>query len=137
MCFICRHSKTTEAYPRLTQIISEPIIKNKHMGARASVSFIKDNRESVVLFSHWGGQDFHRTARKYARDLIKDVEHRGDQYPLHRLEPNTVMVDFVRFMSEQEIDMDEHRIISNLYLGRDLYDGDNSDYGHKTISLNH
>lgn len=81
------------------------------MGDRASVSFAKNGRESVTLFSHLG--------RK-----------RSGGMPLDRLDPETVIVDFIRHMTHH---MD--RVESNYYLGRTADDGDNSNNGHKVIAL--
>ena len=99
------------------------------MGDRISISFTKDGEESVALFSHWGGEEFHNTARDYARHLKESV---GTSVlnPLDRLEPRTVMVDFIR-----EITKDMSRVESNFYLGKNANDGDNSDNGHYTVDL--
>jgi hypothetical protein len=99
------------------------------MGARVSISFVTGNEESVVLFCHWGGPEFVEMAKKYAKKLVKEV---GTDIlnPLDRLEPNTVMVDFIR-----EITKNEERIKHNYYLGATENDGDNSDFGHHKIKL--
>lgn len=99
------------------------------MGARISVQFENGKDKSVVLFSHWGGEEFAKEAKKYVKDLKKE---RGDAMtmPIDRLEPNTVMVDFIR-----EITHKMPRVESDLYLGVDSGDGDNSDYGHHLIKL--
>lgn len=99
------------------------------MGDRASVSFAKDGFESVVLCSHWGGKEFHKQAREYAKALKKE-RNRNDGKPLDRLEPDTVMVDFIR-----EVTKDLIRVESNYYLGKTEDDVDNSDAGHVTIKL--
>lgn len=112
------------------------------MGDRASVSFSNsqkdfkgnpipnaDRERSVVLFSHWGGMDFVNEAYRYARELKARVK--GKHFnPLDRLEPGTVMVDFIRHITEGE-----EVIESNLYLGATEEDGDNSDNGHHDIQL--
>jgi hypothetical protein len=99
------------------------------MGDRASVSFKKGQYESVALFSHWGGQEFQNYARDYAYRLVKEC---GGKHclPLERLEPETIMVDFIRDLTKGE-----KRVMSNLYLGRDQNDGDNSDNGHQVIDM--
>ena len=102
------------------------------MGARASVSFKKGNQESISVFSHWGGKEFHKAAKLYAETLKLEIAN-GDvppAWPLGRLEPQTVVTDFVR-----DIAKNQARIISDLYLGKDQDDGDNSDYGHELIIL--
>lgn len=112
------------------------------MGDRASVSFSNiptgfkgepvegaEREFSPVLFSHWGGMDFVNEAYRYARELKARVK--GKQFnPLDRLEPGTVMVDFIRHITKGE-----EVIESNLYLGRTQDDGDNSDNGHHDIAL--
>lgn len=100
------------------------------MGNRVSISFKKEGDESVALFSHWGGEEFVEEARLYAKCLKKRPTYKNGATPLDRLEPNTVMVDFIRSITklEQEID-------SDLYLGRNKDDGDNSDNGHFVIPL--
>jgi len=99
------------------------------MGDRISIQFKNGKEKSVVLFSHWGGLSFFEVAKKYTLDLINEIGLK-EMTPLDRLEPNTVMVDFIRYVTE-----DEKRIESNLYLGATEFDGDNSDNGHKIIDL--
>jgi hypothetical protein len=98
------------------------------MGDRVSVSFRKGNEESVVLFSHWGGMGFVEDAQNYARLL--QIEREGSGMPLDRFEPNTVMVDFIRGVTQGMT-----RVESDLYLGQDSEDGDNSDNGHHIVDL--
>lgn len=102
------------------------------MGARASVSFKNGNEESIAVFSHWGGDHFLNQAKDYAEELKKDIAAGKvpASWPLGRLEPRTVCVDFLRHITKNE-----ERIISDLYLGKNSNDGDNSDYGHETIDL--
>jgi hypothetical protein len=47
------------------------------------------------------------------------------------MEPNTVMVDFIRFLT-----VGMTRVERSLYLGATENDGDNSDNGHHEIDLN-
>lgn len=100
------------------------------MGNRVSISFKKGEEESVALFSHWGGEEFVDLAEKYTACLKKRPCVKNGSMPLDRLEPATVMVDFIRFVTK-----DEKEITSDYYLGRDKNDGDNSDNGHSVISL--
>ena len=102
------------------------------MGDRVSISFKHGTEESPVLFNHWEGMGFVQLAKDYVIDLKKVLATRKSKgtYPLDRLEPGTVMVDFIRHITE---DMD--RVDSNLYLGKTEADGDNSDNGHFTIDL--
>lgn len=103
------------------------------MGNRVSIQFANENETSVVLFSHWGGMEFVDEAKQYVKDLKKEIESLRKEIssgPLTRLEPNTVMVDFIR-----EFSKDMHRVESDFYLGKDEDDGDNSDNGHIIIHL--
>ena len=109
------------------------------MGARISISFQNKNEEylvpmeeSVTLFNHWGGIEFVTEAEKYVKELKKNIKHNviSSGHPLGRLEPNTVMVNFIKWYTRNE-----DRITSNLYLGKNHDDGDNSDFGHHTINL--
>jgi len=104
------------------------------MGDRASISFKKDNRESISLFSHWGGPEFQNQALDYAKKLKAKInkEKKGNNCltPLVRMEPETVMVDFIRDITKEMPSVD-----SDLYLGKDENDGDNSDNGHITVEL--
>lgn len=102
------------------------------MGDRVSISFRNGKQESVVLFHHWGGKQFPQKALQYAKDLVAELESTKIcvSEPLTRLEPETVMVDFIRYITK-----DKSRIMSSLYLGRDQNDGDNSDNGHFVIDL--
>jgi|WetSurMetagenome_2_1015567.scaffolds.fasta_scaffold487747_2 hypothetical protein len=99
------------------------------MGDRVSIQFENAGEKSVVLFNHWGGMEFVSLAKKYVQELKKEVGER-EAMPLDRLEPNTVMVDFIRKITKKET-----RIESSLYLGATENDGDNSDNGHHVIPL--
>ena len=97
------------------------------MGDRISIRFVRGEDKSPYLFSHWDGMDFLARAQKYIEDLQKDTQGRGFG-PLERLEPDTVIVDFIRFITK---DMD--RVEGNYYLCCNENDGDNSDNGHFDI----
>lgn len=99
------------------------------MGDRVSVQFVNKNDSSVVLFSHWGGMSFVEKAKKYAQDLKREVIGK-EFWPLDRLEPQTVMVDFIRHMTQGL-----EKVENDLYLGRTETDGDNGDNGHFEIPL--
>ena len=102
------------------------------MGARISIQFEKKDEKSVVLFSHWGGEEFKKGAEDFVEELKQEIATTKNavSYPLTRLEPQTVMVEFVRYITRGM-----ERVESDLYLGVDSDDGDNSDYGHHVISL--
>lgn len=110
------------------------------MGDRISIQFERNvdswangkptkwNVKSPCLFSHWGGMEFLDKVAQYRDELIPVLEGEGD--PIDRLEPGTVMVDFVRWLTK-----DEERITHNLYLTCKENEGDNSDNGHHVINL--
>ena len=110
------------------------------MGDRISISFVNGAIQSPALFSHWGGTSFLEDVELYLNELreeISNLDH-PNSLPLDRLEPGTVMVDFIRWMAERELRGDHIkrlRITSDLYLGKDSEDGDNSDNGHVEIDL--
>jgi hypothetical protein len=100
------------------------------MGDRISISFKNGAEESVALFNHWGGREFLDEVNQYVTPLKKERGN-SEVEPLQRLEPATVMVDFIRYLTHKQ-----RRVMSNLYLGKDQNDGDNSDNGHFTVNLN-
>ena len=113
------------------------------MGNRVSLSFVKENsfntrEESPVLFSHWRGEKLGKQAEIYMEDLIAEIKnaYASKEYtsmkgsPLARLEPQRVIIDFIRWLTK-----DEKRIDSDLYLCKDEEEGDNSDNGHVTVHL--
>ena len=118
------------------------------MGDRVSISFVQDRseverkmfggpkqEESVVLFNHWGGEQFPKEAVDYLRELHQEKSNfEGD--PLGRLEVGTVMVDFMRwFLGGPNILQPQNRVTRTIYLGASPNDGDNSDNGHFTINV--
>jgi hypothetical protein len=108
------------------------VARGLNVGDRVSISFKNGDRESVALYSHWGGLGFVQEAKDYVAQLRATLQSRNNAgvYPIDRLEPNTVMVDFIRHITEGE-----ELIESDVYLGKDGTDGDNSDNGHHAIKL--
>ncbi len=105
------------------------------MGDRVSIRFVKsDNEEwqrySVVLNSHWGGTELPHYARAYVERLKAENSENSQVYPLDRLEPNIVMVDFIRELTEGK-----GRVKSNYRLYPEPGIGDDSDNGHHEIEL--
>ena len=88
---------------------------------------------SVVFFSHWDGKELLGNVKKYLLQLTAKIKNRvNNQFsvPITRKEPNTVMVDFIRwFLKNEEL------VESNYYLGASEKDGDNGDNGHFVIDL--
>ena len=99
------------------------------MGDRASVSFRNGDLESVTLNTHWGGLGFQREAQRFAEELKAERDPRGGM-PLDRLEPDVVMVDFIRHLTK-ELD----RVEGNLWVVATPEDSDNSDRGHVIAEL--
>ena len=102
------------------------------MGDRVSVQFRTGEETSVVLFSHWGGMDLVKAATEHARILLDERTKTGPSRPLDRMEPGTVMVDFIASIAA---DRGPGRIKSDLYLGASPEDGDNGDNGHFVIDI--
>lgn len=98
------------------------------MGDRVSVQFDRNGDKSVVLFSHWGGMELVKEAKKYVK-LLKE-ERKGQMMPIDRFEPATVMVDFVRWLTK-----DMERVESDYYIVGSTSEGDNGDNGHHIIKL--
>jgi len=102
------------------------------MGDRVSIRFVNGDSSSPVLFNHWGGKAFVKVAVSYVKELHEELVENDSRntYPLDRLEPQTVMVDFIRYLTTGY-----ERVRSNLYLGVSPDDGDNSDNGHWDVLL--
>lgn len=116
------------------------------MGDRVSVSFINktpdrlgDQKvepiESIAIFSHWGGKSFAGLAQQYADELQAEQSNGGVSYPLNRREPDTVVLDFIRWLFANRHIEPKERVKAGFYLGKDENDGDNSDNGHFAIDV--
>ena len=89
------------------------------MGDRVSIQFKNKDMEwggeSVVLFHHWGGEKFADFAKGWAIDfkmkILKLHEGKGSD-PLSRLEPQNVMIQFIKALSD---DLNTPRAISILH----------------------
>ena len=105
------------------------------MGDRISIQFKTGKEVSVTFFSHWDGKSLLDRVYDYCDYLADELKKRKGMAgfgPIDRLEPNTVMVDFLRWFSADIEDI----IDGNYYLGKDPNDGDNSDNGNFLIDLN-
>ena len=102
------------------------------MGDRISISFKDEMRETPALFSHWRGMDLLQQVEDYLKELDAEQTDKGKgQFsPLDRMEAGTVFIDFVRWLTKGQ-----DRVTSDLYIGKDRNDGDNSDNGHFVIDL--
>lgn len=109
------------------------------MGNSISISFLKRNVddedeivESVVLFSHWQGRRLLALACTYLEQLRAANRGRSslDSWPLERLEPRTVIVDFIGWMSSAMPLMSR-----DIYLGRVQVDSRYLHHGHFTFDL--
>ena len=108
--------------------------------------------ESVVLFHHWGGKKFAEFAKAWASDFknnIKQYTKSKGNDPVTRLEPQNIMVQFLKHISDNAqthglnynvyVDGKYTKITDllsySMYFGKDENDGDNSDNGHHIIEL--
>ena len=115
------------------------------MGDRVSISFVNGAEKSVALFNHYGGVGFVEHAKGYARGLITELKALAKVgtiwpsfMPLTRLEPSTVMVDYITHLERASYYFKQKygdRVWSNLYIGKDEHEGVNSDNGHHEIDL--
>jgi hypothetical protein len=111
------------------------------MGDRVSISFKKGEDESPAIFSHWGGLGFVECVKEYCQGLVLDIE--GSYSPLDRLEPDTVIIDFLaQYLPAYIREHDNYpgtgmkgRVTSNIYMGKTSSDGDNSDNGHWVFEI--
>ena len=101
------------------------------MGNRVSIQFQLGENKSVCVFSHWRGMEFVEFANTYAERLKAKS---GDKMltPLDRLEPETVVTDFILQLADH---YDLKKISSGFYIVPTENDGDNSDNGHHIIQL--
>jgi hypothetical protein len=101
------------------------------MGDRISISFRNGERESITFFSHWNGRSLLEKVEEFYKELSDHLEG-WDKWsvPLSRLEPDTVIINFIVWGLGDSLWID-----SNYYLGKNQYDGDNSDNGHWVFDL--
>lgn len=99
------------------------------MGDRISIQFENNGQKSVFLFNHWDGSTFLKEAIDYVISLKQKINPNGGQ-SIDRLDPNIVMVDFIRHLTKNM-----KLICNNLYLCTNESDGDNSDNGNFIINL--
>lgn len=67
------------------------------MGERSSVSFKgSDGEESPAVYSSWGGLSLPSSALQFARDLAEAKKDSDGRWPLDRLEPDVVILEFIR-----------------------------------------
>lgn len=103
------------------------------MGDRISFQFVNGNDKSVVFFSHWAGEGIFDMLKDFNKDLHKHIKSgSGMSYPLTRMEPETVMLNFIAWLGRHEGDFTD----GDFYLGVNPDDGDNSDNGHWFAMLN-
>jgi hypothetical protein len=103
------------------------------MGNTISIQFVNGAEESVVLFSHWDGRDLLEEAQLYVKELKEENKGKSNS-PLEKLEPGTVMVDFIRHLT-RFLTKNEERVESNYYLKASVREGDNVNNGHWRIDL--
>ena len=125
------------------------------MGNRVSIQFCQKSRlfgrerfqinKTVPLCHHWGGTTFPVIAENFAIDFHKrirkieeDLNQTNCSDPVTRLDPDTVLVQFLMWMATQE-EFKHYKydgfFTAHMYLGKDLDDVDNSDNGNYEIWL--
>lgn len=119
------------------------------MGERVSIQFQKLEQygnqdpvqeKSVVLFHHWGGDDFPQETLEWVRDFREKGKEQAVSRvsdPITRMEPQTLMVQFIGYLANAGYK--SHRydfaLSDSLYLGKDENDGDNSNWGNHLIII--
>lgn len=70
------------------------------MGDRVSIQFKGcDGRKSAILYSHWDGMDLVKMAKEYVEKLRSDNPNGAVGNPLDRMEGDSVMFNFVYYLS--------------------------------------
>ena len=88
----------------------------------------------MVLFEHWGGIEAAEAAEEYAEELRAEALQQGEVMPLFRMEPETVMVDYIRVrLANSGMVGSVGRVTNNFYLMASPTGGDNGDNGHHVI----
>lgn len=72
------------------------------MGDRVSLQFQTDGLKSAILYDHWGGMRTVGQATEYVRRLKADPTLEGEMGPLHRLESDSVMFNFMWWLQKKE-----------------------------------
>lgn len=101
------------------------------MGDRISISFKNGNRESVWIYSHWGGQGFLDVAKEFMDGLIEKQDQEENPHiitPLDRCEVEYIVPAFVMFIAAKHPEERDIHIC-------DAGDGDDSDNGHFTCNV--
>ena len=75
------------------------------MSDRGNVLFYNEEEKSVVISSYWGSMGFVHVAIHYAIDLKKEIDAFKERYPhvsgpVERLEPDVIVVDFMKHLYE-------------------------------------
>jgi hypothetical protein len=103
------------------------------MGDRISIQYKNGDEKSVYLFSHWQGKALLNIVKEHYEKVVKPLhDQNGDQVPLSRMEPCTVIVDLIRYIVK---DHPFEPIATDIYLTASESDGDNSDNGHYIFDL--
>lgn len=104
------------------------------MGDRVNVRFMRDGQHSVWLYNQNAGMAVVEAAYEYAEELGKRMgDPKGVSTPLYRLEPDIVMVDFIRFMRPAMAPNASDMVESGWRLRADPIDADEN--GNWTIPL--
>ena len=118
------------------------------MGDRVSVQFEDHMSKSVVLFHHWGGTQFPKFVLDWFKRFMKQAAIEGHH---ERWQPHNILMPCIaevalhyRGVKPGSVVMREGKfestpldsISSSIYLGKDEFDGDNTNHGNFLIHMN-
>ena len=118
------------------------------MGERVSIQFAKlekygssepEQQKSVVLFNHWGLTEFPDFAFKWVKNFYgytRQFVQPNFIDPISRFDIEILMPQLIMAMGRSN-QFDHYNyegvFTTNLYFGKDEFDGDNRDHGHHLI----
>ena len=105
------------------------------MGDRISIQYKNKDAESIVLFSHWDGMALKKLADQHYKNIVLPLHEKDGSFtPLSRMEVDTVIIDFIRYLSVTRNDPSKP-FEANYYLASNENNGDNSDNGHWVLNV--
>ena len=88
------------------------------MGDRCSIAFVNGDMKSVVFSANWTLPGLVREVVEYIDDLKAEIARQKPEirkaFPLYRLEPDILIVDFIAWFTSDMVRVDE-----GLYLSKD------------------
>jgi len=91
-----------------------------------------DKWKSAILSSHWDGMSIVNHAKTYVKSLAKTRKNKACS-PLDRMEPDVVMVEFLRWYLDKRGYNKDNPVDGNYRLACNLNTVDNSNQGHHEI----